>query len=559
VILEQTAPDWRSNLFVFGPDPQDIAILPFEIRGLDGQGETAWKGLFKELSSTLTRMQQFDDTLRVVPAREIDTLSVTSPSQARRFFLVNLVIDGVVEWTGRDLRVTINLSDAVELRQLDSELIVDPDNDLIRVKERVLQGLVRLLQINLEPDTFKVLAATGTTVSGAYDHYVRGLEYLESSYTPGNLERAISELRLATQEDTSFAAPHAALARALTRDFFETHEVERLEEARKRCEEAVGLDDRLPESHIACAFIDATEGNYEEAAEGYRKAIDLDPGNSEARRRLAFALGKMGEFEKAETVWTEAIDLRPDYWLGYYELGTFRVRQGDFEGAIEPLRRALGYVPENYQIHGNLGTAFYQLGRLDEAAQYYLLSAQIQPNYVAFANLGSIYLSQEEYKKAAEKYEAALELHASDYAVWGNLALACDNIAGRSADVEKFYEQAIELGERRLQVNPKNLEVAIHLADYNVELGRNERARQLLEEALELHSENPDLMARLGVLFEKLGDREQSIVWTLEALQAGYPRERFEALSSLAELRNDPEFQRRFEELEGAVVPENVN
>lgn len=559
VILEQKAPDWRKNLPGFGPSYQDIAVLPFEIRGLDEQAEAAWQGLFKELTSALTRMQQFDEKLRVVPAREVDILNVKSPSQARRVFRVGLVIDGVVEWTGRDLRVTINLSDAAELRQLGSELVSDPESDLINVKERVLDGLVRLLEINLEPDTFRVLAATGTSVPGAYDHYARGLEYLERAYTSGNIERSISELELAVEEDRSFALAHATLSRALMRQFVETNDTQWLEKAERECEESSRLDSRLPETHIACSAVDAAEGRYEEAVAGYREAIELDPNNSEARRRLAFALARMGKLEEAESVWTSAIGLRPDYWVGYYELGTFWIREGDFEKAIEPLRRALGYLPENYQISGNLGAAFHQLGRLDEAAEYYLLSAQIEPNYAALANLGSIHFHQGNFVEAAENYQAALDLNDSDYAVWGNLALACNNIPERSAEAAGLYEKAIALAESRQEVNPNNIEVTIHLADYYLEAGRNEEGRQMLETALKLHSENPDLMARLGVLHEKLGDREQAILWVVRALKAGYPKERLEALSSMVDLRNDPEFQRQFEELEPPGDPVNIN
>lgn len=152
--------------------------------------------------------------------------------------------------------------------------------------------------------------------------------------------------------------------------------------------------------------------------------------------------------------------------------------------------------------------------------------------------------------EAAEKCESALKLRDSDYAVWGNLAAACRNISERSSEAMGFYERAVELAEARRQVNPRDIETAIHLADYYLELERYEDGRRLLQTALQLDMENPDLLARLGILYEKLGDRKEAIVWILKALKSGYPRDRLEALNDLGELRNDAEFQHRLRELE---------
>lgn len=559
LLFGQQKPNWLENLWFFEPGVQDIAVLPFQTTGLNVEAEEAWRGLFKELTSALTRMQQFDRTLRLVPAREIEASKATSPSQARQFWGATLAVDGVVERTSRDLRITLNLSDAVNLRQLDSDLVVEPESDFLAVKERVLGALVRMLRVNLEPRTFRVLAATGTTVSQAYDHYLRGLDYLERADVPGNIERSIGELKLAIEEDSSFASAHAALSRAYTRQFVETGERPWLEEAQTMCNQALALDGNLPEAHVSCATIDAEEGRYEKAVAGYRAAIELDPTNSNAYRRLAFALARLGEREEAESIWTTAIGLRPDYWVGYYELGTFYVREGHFEDAIDPLRRALGYVPENYQIYGNLGSAFHHLGRLQEATEYYLVSAEIEPNYLALSNLGTVYFQQGRFAEAAEKYEAALELRDSDYTVWGNLAAACQNIPERSSEASGFYERAVELAETRFQINPRQIETTIHLADYYLELERYDDGRRLLENVSQLDSDNPDLMARLGMLYEKVGDRKQAIDWILKALGSGYPRNRLEALHDLEELRSDVEFQRRLQELEVPAEPANVN
>jgi tetratricopeptide (TPR) repeat protein len=399
------------------------------------------------------------------------------------------------------------------------------------------------------------LAASGTIVPSAYRHYLRGLGFLERCDKLGNIDKSIEELRIAVQADPTFALAFAALTEALRIQFQETNDASWIESAEKSCRQALKLDDQLPAAYISCGSVYLERGLFEEARIQYEMAVSLDPTDASAYRGLANAEAALGNSEEAETIWQEAIQDTPDYWLTYFRLGYFYIDQGRYEEALEPLRQALSYVPDNYRIYNNIGSALLYLQRLEEAIQSFQFSIAIEPNYGAYSNLGTAYFREGDFASAAEMYDLALQHRDSDYRVWGNLAGACRKTPGREMEAAGFYTRAAEMAEDLLQVNPNRLETILNLADYYLVLEEYEKGNELLENALELYTRNPDLMFRMGRICEKLGRRKVAIDWILEAIRVGYPVSRIEESSTLEELRTDKVFLSRLEQMDTTVEP----
>jgi len=547
--------DWMGPWSWFGPAQQDIAVLLFENVSNDPERQPLLEGLTHELTSSLTKMGQSQKRLRVVPSAEILDSQVFTASRARRFYGVTLAVTGSLETVGEELRMTLNLINAETLRQMDSELIVDLQGNVAKLKEAALKILVSMLELNLEAETFRVLAASGTTVPSAYRHYLRGLGFLERSDKLGNIDKSIEELRIAVQADPTFALAFAALTEALRIQFQETNDASWIESAEKSCRQALKLDDQLPAAYISCGSVYLERGLSEEARKQYEMAVSLDPTDASAYRGLANAEAALGNSEEAETIWQEAIQDTPDYWLTYFRLGYFYIDQGRYEEALEPLRQALSYVPDNYRIYNNIGSALLYLQRLEEAIQSFQFSIAIEPNYGAYSNLGTAYFLDGNFASAAEMYDLALQHRDSDYRVWGNLAGACRKTPGREMEAAGFYTRAAEMAEDLLQVNPNRVETILHLADYYLVLEEYEKGNELLENALELYTENPDLMFRMGRICEKLGRRKVAIDWILEAIRVGYPVSRIKESSTLEELRTDKVFLSRLEQMDTTVEP----
>jgi serine/threonine-protein kinase len=418
------------------------------------------------------------------------------------------------------------------------------------LKSAALTTLNSMLQLNLEPDTFQVLAASGTSVSSAYRHYLQGLGFLERFDRKGNVQQAIQEFNMAVQDDPLFATAYASLAEALRIKFQETNNGDWLDSADEACEQALALNDQLAVAYISCGSVQLERGRYQEALQQYHTAVMLDPTDGDAYRGVANTQAALGNIEEAEAIWQEAINLKPDYWLAHFRLGYFLMQHGRYKEALGPLRTALSYVPNNYRVYNNIGTAHLYQMHLEAAIEAFQSSVAIEPNYAAYSNLATARFYQHEYSAAAEMYELALQYRDSDYRVWAGLARACELTPERAHEAKAFYMRAVELAEEILQVNPRRAEVAVHLAQYYQVLDQNEPGREMLDYALSLQTRNPELMVRLAKLCEKLGRREEAIDLIANAVENGFPYSQIEASTTLEELRNDEAFLSRLRQMD---------
>ncbi|GAB4220068.1 MAG: hypothetical protein Kow001_00280 [Acidobacteriota bacterium] len=538
--------DWM-NWFGAGGARKDIAVLPFVSVGGSPEREAESLGLTLDLTSALTRVQKFRSSLNVVPASEVIGMGCRSPGQARSYFDVDLVVVGSMEWTDQNLRLTLNLVDARTVRQVDSEVLVEPLNSVHRIREQALRQIDRMLQLTLEPEAFQVMAAGATQVPAAWEYSQRGAGFLERYFEAGNLERAGQEFQRALEEDPQFAAARAGLAHTRFRQYQEQMLPELLDEAEAECTEALRLDPESAAARVACGWVRAARGSREGAVEEFRGALRVEPKNIDALTGIALNLRPGSpEAADAQANLEAALVDSPQDWYGHFQLGVFFFYQGRYEAALESFRRTQALVPENYKVHNNLGAANANLGYYDRAIENFLSSAQIAPNYVAYTNLGTMYLRRGDYTEAVDKYRKALDLNGSDYSVWGYLANACRKVPDCQAGYLDYYRRAAELAALRLGVNPRDPWLKADLADYFAELNQREESRRLIAEALAAMdtANEPRELAYLGAqVYGRLGDRDGALQWLQRALELGLPWTRADEADDLASVRNDPRYR----------------
>ena len=116
----------------------------------------------------------------------------------------------------------------------------------------------------------------------------------------------------------------------------------------------------------------------------------------------------------------------------------------------------------------NLGAAYFQLDRYDEAASAFQRALEIAPTAATYTNLGTLRFYQGRYHDAVPAFEKAVELGANRSLYWGNLADAYRWAPGRRADSIAAYERAITLLREEAAKQPTVVELRSRLATYLV-------------------------------------------------------------------------------------------
>src|SRR3989475_5491530 len=136
---------------------------------------------------------------------------ISSPEEARRELGASLIVEGTVYRSGNAVRVNYALVDTSTRRQIRAGTITADASDPFAVQDRVADGVVRMLELELKPDERRALQVHGTRVAGAYDFYLQGRGYLQNYDRVENLENAIQVFERALAFDPNYALAYAAL------------------------------------------------------------------------------------------------------------------------------------------------------------------------------------------------------------------------------------------------------------------------------------------------------------------------------------------------------------
>jgi serine/threonine protein kinase/tetratricopeptide (TPR) repeat protein len=532
------------------PIPSDkyLAVLPFRIISDQQDDQAMSDGLMDVLSSKITQMDLSHASLWVVPASEVRAQGISSASEARRAFGVNLIVEGSLYRDVETVRVMLNLIDSNSLRQLRSwDKIMEADN-MTTLHDDLIIHVVEMLEVELQPRDLRTIAESKTEYSDAYELYVRGRGYLQRFERVENIQQAIDHFSQALTIDNTYALAYAGIGEAYLRMYDATKDARLIELAIENCSKAIDLNPNLSSVHITLGMINYETGKYEMAVDAFKQALSMNPVHDDAYRGLARAYEALGNLDLAESTYKEAIRLKPGYWAGYNVLGGFYFRHNRFEEALENFIRVTEITPDNYRGYSNLGATYFQLGQRERAREMWERSLEVQKNADASSNLGTLHFAEGRYAEAARMYETALDLDKGNYLIWGNLASAYYWAPGERAKADTTYWRAIELVKESLTINPNDPYTVADLATYYAMVGEKEQSEMYLNRAIEMASRNSYVMFMAGSVFERIGERDKALYWLEQAVTEGYPIADIVHQPELNELIADERFQKMLQD-----------
>ncbi|WP_051516865.1 tetratricopeptide repeat protein [Herbaspirillum sp. RV1423] len=200
-------------------------------------------------------------------------------------------------------------------------------------------------------------------------------------------------------------------------------------------------------------------GQHEEGIQSIRLSCALQPGNANWHNDLGNVLFALKEFEEACDAYQASLDANPGDHVVWNNLGSSQLQCNDMEGAIDSFKQAVELVPEfgpalihlgniyeaagdkmsssHYQcrafvlppLEGKsremLGTCFYFLGRLEEAADIYRTWMEEEPGNPIAAHMYAACSQSDVPGRASDSY---VEQHFDRYAETFN-----DNLVGSLA------------------------------------------------------------------------------------------------------------------------------
>jgi Flp pilus assembly protein TadD len=201
----------------------------------------------------------------------------------------------------------------------------------------------------------------------------------------------------------------------------------------------------------------------------YRERFRANPKDPDLALQYGKALRATGQKAQAVAVLEKATLDNPGNraLLGGY--GRALADNGNFQQAFDVLSRAHSPVDPDWRILSAQGSTLDQLGRHDEARQYYASALKIVPDEPGvLSNLGLSYLLSKDLPKAEETLRRADSQKDADPRVRLNLALVV-GLQGRMSEAESLVKTDRSPDEakanvaylRRLLARPENAQAAM--------------------------------------------------------------------------------------------------
>ena len=356
-----------------------LAILPFEAWTQSEEDAYLGLGLADALVSRMAELQRL--TVRPTSLVRPYHGKPRDPVAVGRELKVDAVLDGTIQRSGRNLRLSVQLisvRDAAPLWATRFDVVV---GDLFALEDTLSQQLAQELKLQLTHQERDRLTRRPTRDPEAYQDYLRG-RFFWNRRTGGGLGQAIDCFTRAIELDPAYAPALAGLADCYVLLPLYAGVAPRLAFPRAiaAAEKALAIDGSLAEAHTSLAyarlFYDRDLGTAEQE---FKRALACDPAYPTAHQWNAFLLAARGRHDEAIACARMAHDLDPLSLVINSDLGLILYFARRYEEAIRQFRRTLELDPAFSYGHFGLGHALQQEGRLGEAVAELGRAAALAP------------------------------------------------------------------------------------------------------------------------------------------------------------------------------------
>src|SRR6266545_2422898 len=268
--------------------------------------------------------------------------------------------------------------------------------------------------------------------------------------------------------------------------------------------------------------------------------VKMTDARVEEHRNLGIAFYKTGMLDEAAREFRRVAELRASDANAHFFIGLVALKQARWREAMEALRLAAEKGGSRPAVLHNLGLAYEQLGRLEDAeAAYSEAATRARTDPRVYVGWGIVALKQGDHGSAAGRLDRAKELFADKVPpIWFWARALAAAAAGDFETAEQVSVQAVEahpehgvlrnnlavlhelagalpqaeqLARAALQDEPSLPQLSKNLGDLAYRSSRYDEAWALYQRAIELAPElGDDVYFKLGNIAYKRNDRDRA-------------------------------------------------
>ncbi|MEO9788121.1 MAG: tetratricopeptide repeat protein [Aurantimonas coralicida] len=358
---------------------QSVVILPFKFDGEPGTENWLANGLTEDITTNLSRFHNLFVIARnsafVYREQEI------SPLEAGHRFQVRYVIYGTVRRSGKRLRITVQLVDAIRDRTIWGEQYNRNLDDIFDIQDEINRTVVAAIAVQIEASERERLRSVPPSDLRAYGFVLQGQQHsLQYRREENLIARRLYDAAL--QADPQYARALAAKSRTLNLDWrykWGDETTGALDEALNLALSATLSDETDARGFGELGYAHLYRKEHDASISAYRRALLLNPNDADLMSDMADALAHSGRAEEAITLLEKAMQLNPFFPDQYlWHLGGAYYKLHRYDEVLQTIQ-SMQNPTEGRRL---LAASYAQMGRLDEARSEAEMVLQAHPGFL---------------------------------------------------------------------------------------------------------------------------------------------------------------------------------
>jgi TolB-like protein/Tfp pilus assembly protein PilF len=343
-----------------------VAVLPFT--GASGNPDAEF--LQDDISIGVT------DALSEMPGLKVMSSSASQryagknpdPQKVGSDLKVDAVLVGKIEQRGDTISIDAELVNAVDGSQIWGEQYSEKMEDAAVLQQEIVRDISQKLRLKLSGEEKAQLSKRPTENADAYRFYLLGRHEV-GQFSPEHFMKAADYFQRAIDKDPAYSAAHAGLADAnsILSYFVPSFRETALATARALAAQALALDDRSAEAHLAMAVVHWYSWEFTAAEPEYRRAEALNPNFVNAPQAYSNYLVSMGRYSEARDQADRSLQLDPLSPYGNSLESLVSVAQRDWDRAIAEAQKALEIDPNFLLAYALLAQCYEHKGMYDQS------------------------------------------------------------------------------------------------------------------------------------------------------------------------------------------------
>lgn len=245
-------------------------------------------------------------------------------------------------------------------------------------------------------------------------------------------------------------------------------------------------------------------GKYEEALSAYQKVSKLRPNDAFIFISIGNIYQTKGDYKESLAAYESALKIFPEYKYNYLNIANVQYQLGEYKSGVDNYQKFLSAYPQHKEARENLANSYFAAGDSQNAVnQYALIYEKDVTGFKYFANYGLALFKLENYGKAVEMLEKAVEIDAENTSAHVSLALAYQEIGKNDLSLAQY--QVVFTQE------PKLHSLRLDYANLLAEMSKNAEAIEQYKIYTENFPDDVRGLKNLAILYQREKNYDSAI------------------------------------------------